>query len=78
MDVQLLRCYDKAQDVDALYREILRNCKNRDWYWNNNYGGLWERWRSIDHLVIDNESGNYILCETNNTKWTVERWINLT
>jgi len=72
MDVQLLRVYDKAQDINALYREILRNVRNTNWYWH-----VSNRYRHIDHLHIE-EQANYFRARTSDNFWTVERWINLT
>lgn len=79
MDVNLLKRYDLVQDVDSLYREILRNCKDRNWYFYNNAGDKWQRWRSIDHLAIDHHrDGDYMICITNDNKWILEKWIYLT
>jgi len=72
MDVQLLRVYDKAQDINALYKEILRNVRNTNWYWH-----VSNRYRHIDHLHIE-EQANYFRARTSDNFWTVERWINLT
>ena len=74
MDTQLLRCFDKAQDIDALYKEILRNCDIKTWYWHTSSN----TWRCIDYLDMNFKLEECILCETNNTKWIVEKWINLT
>ena len=73
MDVQLLRCYDKAQAVDALYREILRNCKDTDWYWHTPFN----KYKQIDHLVMV-EQFDCFAAHTNDDRWVVEKWINLT
>ena len=73
MDVQLLRCYDKAQDIDALYREILRNCKDTDWYRHTPFN----KYRQIDRLVIE-EHFDCFAAHTNDDRWMVEKWINLT
>ena len=72
MDVQLLRCYDKAQDVSALYREVLRNVRNTNWYWC-----VSDRYKHLDHLRIE-EQANYFRTRTCDDFWTVEKWINLT
>lgn len=73
MDVQLLRCYDKAQDINALYREVLRNCKNTDWYWHTPFN----KYKQIDHLVMV-EQFDCFAAHTNDDRWVVEKWINLT
>lgn len=74
MDVYLLKRYDKAQDIDALYREILRNVGNKSWCWHIGSN----RWQRIDYLGMDNAIEEYIICTTNDDKWLVEKWINLT
>jgi hypothetical protein len=78
MDVMLLKRYDKAQDINALYKEILRNCNAQDWYWHIGDNV----WRSIDRLEIRSYGiigkGDYILCATNDNNWAVEKWLNLT
>jgi hypothetical protein len=74
MDVQLLRVYDKAQDVDALYREILRNAANYRWHLQTDI----DLWHSFDHLEIIAVMENYMRCNTNDNEWKVEKWINLT
>ena len=74
MDVQLLRCYDKAQNIDALYREILRNTRNEEWH-PYNYGGLFYR---FDHLQLHIAQPHYIEATTNENWWIVEKWIKLT
>lgn len=73
MDVQLLRVYDKAQDVNALYREILRNVGNTDWYWHTPFN----KYRQIDRLVIQ-EQFDCFQVHVNDDNWMVEKWINLT
>lgn len=72
MDTQLLRRYDKVQDVDALYREILRNVRNTNWYWH-----VSNRYKHIDHLHIE-ELFDCFRAKTSDDYWTVEKWINLT
>lgn len=72
MDVQLLRCYDKAQDVNALYREILRNCKNEHWYY---YAPFYAR---IDHLILTKHFNCFEAHTNGENWWTLEKWINLT
>jgi hypothetical protein len=74
MDVYLLKRYDKAQDIDALYREILRNVGDKGWYWHTCYN----KWQCIDYLDMNNTIEEYIICNTNDDKWLVEKWINLT
>ena len=74
MDVQLLRCYDKAQDIDALYREILRNTANYRWHLQTPTG-LWYR---FDRLEISAVIENYMRCKTNDDEWILEKWIKLT
>ena len=71
MDVQLLRCYDKAQAVDALYREILRNVKHINWYWH-----VSDKYKHIDHLHIVEQS-DYFRAKTGDDYWTINKWINL-
>ena len=71
MDVQLLRCYDKAQAVDALYREILRNVKHINWYWH-----VSDKYKHIDHLHIV-EQADYFRAKTGDDYWTINKWINL-
>ena len=73
MDVQLLRCYDKAQDVNALYREVLRNVKDPNWYLHSTFN----QYRQIDHLIIQERFDCY-KTTTNDAHWAVEKWINLT
>ena len=73
MDVQLLRCYDRALDINALYREILRNVGNAQWYWHTPYN----KYRQIDHLVIE-EHFDCFAAHTNDDRWVVEKWIKLT
>lgn len=73
MDVQLLRCFDKAQDVDALYREVLRNCRYECWYWHTPYN----KCRQIDRLIIE-ELFDCFQVSTNDDRWMVEKWIKLT
>ena len=73
MDVQLLRCYDRALDINALYREILRNVGNAQWYWRTPYN----KYRQIDRLVIE-ELFDCFAAHTNDARWVVEKWINLT
>lgn len=73
MDTQLLRVYDKAQDIDALYREILKNCKDTDWYWHTPYN----KYRQIDHLIIE-ELFDCFQASTSDDRWMVEKWINQT
>ena len=72
MDTQLLRCFDKAQDIDALYREILRNVRHTNWYWH-----VSNTYKHLDHLRID-EQANCFRARTSDDFWTVEKWINLT
>lgn len=72
MDVMLLKRYDKAQDVNALYREILRNVRNTNWYWH-----VSNRYKHIDHLHIE-EQADYFRARTSNDFWMVEKWLNLT
>ena len=72
MDTQLLRCFDKAQDIDTLYREILRNVRHTNWYWH-----VSNRYKHIDHMHIE-EQANYFRARTSDDFWTVEKWINLT
>lgn len=72
MDVTLLKRYDKAQDVNALYREILRNVRNTNWYWH-----VSNRYKHIDHLHIE-EQADYFRARTSNDFWMVEKWLNLT
>ena len=74
MDVYLLRRYDKAQDIDALYRELLRNTANYNWH-GQTYTGLWHH---FDHLEINAVTEDYLRCETNGDEWILEKWINLT
>lgn len=75
MDVNLLKRFNLVKDVDALYKEMLRNCRNKRWYWHTSNN----RWQCIDNLDIDNrmphELGDYIICATNDDKWVVERWM---
>lgn len=68
----LLKRYDKAQDVNALYREILRNVRNTNWYWH-----VSNRYKHIDHLHIE-EQADYFRARTSNDFWMVEKWLNLT
>ena len=72
MDVQLLRIYDKAQDADALYREVLRNCKNEDWYNRTPY------FTRIDHLILTEKFDCFEAHTHNENWWMLEKWINLT
>ena len=72
MDTQLLRCFDKAQDIDTLYREILRNVRHTNWYWH-----VSDRYKHIDHLHIE-EQFDCFAVHTNDDRWVVEKWINLT
>lgn len=78
MDVQLLKRYDLAQDVNSLYKEVLRNCRNKHWY----YSVPSDTWLRMDHLYIrhirKDMLGEYRICMTNGEKWIVEKWINLT
>lgn len=74
MDVQLLRCYDKAIDIDALYREILRNTANYRWHFQTPTG----LWHSFDRLEVNTAIENYMRCKTNNDEWILEKWIKLT
>jgi hypothetical protein len=74
MDVYLLKRYDKAQDIDALYREILRNVGNKGWYWHTSSN----KWQCIDYLDMKNNMKECIICTTNDDNWLVEKWINLT
>ena len=71
MDTNLLKRYDIAQDINALYKEILRNCKYNGWYCCTPH------YRQIDRLVMEVQS-NYFRARTNDVYWTVEKWINLT
>ena len=73
MDTQLLRVYDKAQDIDALYREILRNTGNPQWYWHTPYN----KYRQIDRLIIE-ELFDCFQASTNDDRWMVEKWISQT
>lgn len=74
MDVYLLRRYDKAQDIDALYREILRNTANYSWHRQTPTG----LWHSFDHLEISAVMEWYMGCKTNDDEWVLKKWINLT
>lgn len=74
MDVQLLKVYDKAQDIDALYREILRNSAYYSWHSQTLTGS----WHHFDHLEINAVIEDYMHCSTNDDEWRVEKWINLT
>ena len=71
MDAQLLRRYDLIQDVEALYKEILRNVKDPNWYLHSTFN----QYRQIDHLVIQ-EQFNCYKATTNDVHWMVEKWIN--
>lgn len=73
MDTQLLRIYDKAQDIDALYREILRNVSDKSWYAYLPFFSC----KYIDLLRIEEQS-NYFRARSCDGFWTVEKWINLT
>ena len=70
--MNLLKRFDLAQDVNALYKEVLRNVRNTNWYWH-----VSNRYRHIDHLHIE-EQGNYFRARTSDDFWTVEKWIKLT
>ena len=70
MDTSLLKRYDIAQDVNALYREVLRNVKDTDWYWHTPY----KQYKRIDHLVIE-ELFNSFHARTNDVHWMVEKWM---
>ena len=74
MDVNLLKRFNLAQDVNSLYKEVLRNCKNRHWYWHTSSG----IWRSFDRLIISDSSRTRYECNTNDFKYVVEKWIKLT
>ena len=71
MDTSLLKHYDLAQDINALYKEILRNCKYNGWYCYTPH------YKQIDRLVMD-EQFNCFHARTNDDHWMVEKWINLT
>jgi hypothetical protein len=75
MDVNLLKRFDLVQDVNSLYKEMLRNCRNKGWYWHTPSN----RWLCIDNLDVDNhvphELGDYIICKTDDEKWVVEKWM---
>lgn len=74
MDVQLLRRYDKALDIDSLYREILRNTAYHSWHGQTLTGS----WHHFDRLEINAVMENYMHCNTNDDEWIVEKWIKLT
>jgi hypothetical protein len=74
MDVNLLKRYDLAQDVNALYREILRNAANHNWHYQTPTG----LWHSFDHLEIQNVIEDYMRCKTNDDEWILKKWIKLT
>lgn len=73
MDIQLLRCYAKTQDINALYREMLRNCGYERWYWHTPYN----KYKRIDHLVVE-ENPDFFQVQTQDTWGLVGKWINLT
>jgi len=75
MDVNLLKRFDLVQDVDSLYKEILRNCRDKRWY----YSAPSDVWLRIDHLYIrcarKDMLGDYRMCMTLDEKWAVEKWM---
>lgn len=66
-------------DVDTLYRELLRNTRDRDWHWRTP-SGLWHciRIYKADHLDMNLAADDRIMCKTDHQKWVVEKWIKAT
>ena len=75
MDVNLLKRFDLVQDVNSLYKEMLRNCRNKSWYWHTSSN----RWKCIDSLDIDNRishtTGDYMICVDKNDRWILYKWM---
>ena len=75
MDVNLLKRFDLVQDVNSLYKEMLRNCRNKSWCWHTSS----DIWRSIDNLEINCHTslttGDYMLCLSKNNRWIIYKWM---
>lgn len=76
MDVNLLKHFDKAQDIDSLYKELLRNCKDNLWHWQTP-SGIWHCFHihRIGYLDMNFAAEDYIRCELNKQRWIIEKWM---